>query len=691
MSKAIRWQIHFHEAKPASENPKHYRVDIYDEQDGSWSGITQLTAGDNPFTTTEDNSDDFFCPVRSQTGTLQICTALPGGGTITLNDLLPANNIARPVRVSSIASNNAETIEWQGFLSCEAYSQDYTSIPENISIPVISVLEAMASVEVDESILSGLNTVASTINTLIDIFLDEVVLVMCDEYYIPSISCGRNIVSKYIDATVLFQANEYNNENSMTYIVSGMSIKDCLARIATYMGWCLREKSYALYFEAAGETSGYRRNYRQGVIDQQGNISYSWMIDTTDTSISRANIADQSWRGTGHERSIAAGAKSVEVVANLAKYNLDMQVPECPVGLLSVSYNSLNSSQYLYELGNSNAQAYSNYSFAYYWARCFGAFTNWEAYGQSTFANVFSHMAAGSSSTAKNYSIGTQQFTFYAGSFLARYCWENSSSATAHDVKNALHCVFFPRSINAGWEPNTSNFVQSNVGAIFSMSSVTNYRCNSGYIRLYADADSIFMLPLSPNLQHHTDLTGEWFVAMELRIGNRWWNGASWQYSQCTFNARMTKSGFKDNWDETMSVVKTSGLLIPIPSQLSGIVTFKVWPLASSPSGYSMESQATLEMIFSRLNVDHLLPDDSKLTDRGANHYYRLLGTNFRDEISVSTDLASGLNNVPSPSLIMDDSTTPMTMLDTPVARRWTCCIGWRRTTEQRGKGLNWR
>ena len=155
MSKAIRWQLHFHESKPDSQNPKHYRVDIYDEQDGTWSGITQLTAGDQPFVTDEDASDDFFCPVRTQTGTLHICTLKPDGQYITLDELLPANNIARPVMLLSI-SGNTETIEWQGFLSCEAYSQDYVGIPQTLSFPVNGILEAMASVQLNPATTSGL-------------------------------------------------------------------------------------------------------------------------------------------------------------------------------------------------------------------------------------------------------------------------------------------------------------------------------------------------------------------------------------------------------------------------------------------------------------------------------------------------------------------------------------------------------
>ena len=50
--------------------------------------------------------------------------------------------------------------------------------------------------------------------------------------------------------------------------------------------------------------------------------------------------------------------------------------------------------------------------------------------------------------------------------------------------------------------------------------------------------------------------------------------------------------------------------------------------------------------------------------DRSENHYFRLLGTNFRDEISINTDLASTLNNLPSPSLVMDDANTPMKELN---------------------------
>ena len=66
MAKAVRWQIPF----VSSIEKTQYRIDIYDEQDGTWSGVTTLTGGPSPIVTDEDASDDFFAPIRTQTGSI---------------------------------------------------------------------------------------------------------------------------------------------------------------------------------------------------------------------------------------------------------------------------------------------------------------------------------------------------------------------------------------------------------------------------------------------------------------------------------------------------------------------------------------------------------------------------------------------------------------------------------------------
>ena len=162
MSKQVRWQVPF-----VSRLGTAYRVDIYDE--GYTGTPVQLLGGPSPFTTDEDDSDDYFAPIRSQTGTLTVCTHDEYGNVlITLDDILPANNIARPVRLVNTATS---AIEWQGFLSCEAYDQDYTSIPQILQLPVISVLEAMRSVELS-SYWVGQNY-ALTISAFLSVILDD--------------------------------------------------------------------------------------------------------------------------------------------------------------------------------------------------------------------------------------------------------------------------------------------------------------------------------------------------------------------------------------------------------------------------------------------------------------------------------------------------------------------------------------
>ena len=628
----------------------HYRVDIYDE--GIFTPV-QLTAGPTPFVTDEDASDDFFCPVRTQTGTLQVCTLKPDGNYITLDELLPANNIARPIRLINLDNSNA--IEWQGFLSCEAYSQDYTGIPQILDLPLISVLEAMASVQLNQTRSNGLPMIRAAIKTA----MDEMMLQSGMDFYthVNYSATSYQIFNTYIDQTVFFERNEYNNENSTTYIVSGMSVKEVLEYLATYMGWTIRERGTKIYFSRLGDDIytievAYSQFANQSSISQRADY------------VTKNLATDVVWMGTGHQRSIAAGAKSVEVVASLKKYELTLSIPDCPVGNLTEIYRQLwkyaGNGEWLYLLANRNANAYSNISVAYYSAQLRYSYFHFENYGTTTLAQVLSHMAVGQQSSARATINGgaTDMYYWYAGAFLCRYDWENTGTATTHNTVDGLYCVFFPHSINYSSDSQytDTDFDPYQVGAIFSIDSVLSYRCNSGYIKLLADAGTVFMWPSEDysgaDLIHSAQKTNQWYICIELQFGNQWWNGGGWQSSRCKFYSLMTENGFKGNWNSSMSIAETDGLLIPITQDMQGVVTFKIWPMAS-PTSFSESNTGVLEMSFASLEISHVVPASSKLTDRSENHYFRLLGTNFRDEISIGTNLVTYLNNLPSPSLVL--------------------------------------
>ena len=409
MAKAIKWQIPF-----ASLSGTLYRIDIYAE-DYSGDPI-QLTAGPQPFVTEENKSDDFFTPVRSQTGTIQVCTILSDGSQLDINDLLPADNIAHPIRLINLSNSNE--IEWQGFMSCEAYSQSYTSIPDIFSFPVLSVLEAMDSVQLDQSRSSGLVLVRAALKTAIDEMMLQSGMNFYD--YVNYSQTSYHILNKYIDQTVLFELKEYNNENSTTYIASGLSVKNAIERIAQYMGWVVRENGTTIYFIRLGDDI-----YTSYVVYE--NFGNSSAFSQREDYVTNNLATDVAYRGTGHQRSIAAGAKSVEVVAKLAKYDIKVDKPAFPYIDLTTYEITTNQLKNLGQGGGSiiynnthlNSTVSSNITFS---SKCIFRMkelntTDGTVVQDTTFANVISYACINPNNIIPSW---VYDHAKYVGAFMAK-------------------------------------------------------------------------------------------------------------------------------------------------------------------------------------------------------------------------------------------------------------------------------
>lgn len=292
----IRWQIPF-----VSVQGVHYRIDIYD--DGTFTPV-QLTAGPTPFTTEEDASDDFFCPVRVQTGTVQICTQLPSGGMISIDDLLPKDNVSRPLIL--VNEDNSNAIEWQGFLSCEAYSQNYIGIPQILDLPIISVLEAMKSMELSYYWFDQVSgaTISSFISDMLyQLYMDTNLTI--DTVYSQA---SNDILTKYIFASQYFTYATNESTGTITHLYSATSLYNIFEDICRFMGWCLREVGNKFYFIRIGS-------------DELG--------------MTVADMSSLQWMGKGHQRTIMQGAKLVSVEAAVNAFETHFEMPYCPTSGLS--------------------------------------------------------------------------------------------------------------------------------------------------------------------------------------------------------------------------------------------------------------------------------------------------------------------------------------------------------------------
>ena len=634
MAKAIRWQVPFCSNDPT--NPTYYRIDIYADDDGTWSGITQLTAGDTPFTTDEDNSEDFFAPIRTQTGTLQICTYLDDGSRISLDDIRPADNISRPLQLLNITDPSNPVIEWQGFLSCEAYSQAYTEIPENLSLPVISVLEAMDSVEVDCTRINNIKLIRIDMDyalTELDRKVGMPNPFFSTYYYSRSSSA---ILQKYIDGTIFYDIKEYTNMESFYYVVSGLSCKKVLERICQYMGWCVREEGKSIYFLRIGEELNM---YRQLPADFRGNRQ-TFETNRTEVAITSDDMEDLEWMGTNHQRSVSQGAKSVQVVAKLEQYELKVELPDFP----------LNNMLYGDTIIQSYAQmdnAFNNMlTFNYYeltvreTAGGFDIFVSGTADVNDAYGDCVLNPNCDVAANYKRYVSGGGFISVRSiGAFFAKI-----KGATQEDDawQNGLYVV-------------ASNEIQAtdHAPAVFKMDSIINYRLVDGTLVF-----KITSMTVAQDGSQIADFAG--IAYLKLQFGNMYWNGSGWQIYETYFAADFNNSPAESEIGQYV-------LEIPITSAqpLYGNIVLEV--VGSIKGGTNVPSQGyympDYDMFITELSVEYEPPTYVTENERSENTYSRFLDTQYRDEISVSAELASYMNNRPSPSLVMKDTNTPMTTM----------------------------
>ena len=636
MSKAVRWQVKF-----ASISGTKYSVDIYDEQDGTWSGITQLLAGETPFVTEEDSSEDFFAPIRTQTGTLQICTVMEDGSRISLDELLPDNNISRPVRLINLDNSNA--IEWQGFLSCEAYSQNYTSIPENLSLPVISVLEAMASVQLDQTRSSGLATIAAaTYNALNEINVQSGMTFYTHIRY--SMTSWR-IFQKMIDQTAFFKENEQTNEYYTSYITDGISAQDALKRLCVFMGWIAREQGTEILLEYIGENIGM---YQEPFSGFGSNFHPS---GTPASQITSKDIASLDWMGTEHKRTIMQGAKSVAVSAKLEKYNASFSLPPCPeVSLVEYVRRLRTDWQFLHALVCTDDQFYAaRCSFNYYYAtlQYIDTFTK----GAScTLEQVINRCALNWGLWTSSADAETPMQYKYMGAFFARV-WHQTSESYTPQYTDGLYI--------SGMHNRTDESIATthkfdNGNEVCILKGTKEYILRNGKLVINASAKLAHNASNSYGTSGQNgycdwDDIGSYSIGCWIKFGDKYYTQNGWSTAYGSFFL-----GFGND------------IHVPITDELRGEIS--VGFFGTTVREYGTKKFDMYDVFITKFDVSFSPNITGIESDRSENHYFRLLGTNFRDEISIGAELASYLNNQPSPSLIMTDATTPASVINYTVS-----------------------
>lgn len=689
--KQVHWQLPF-----ADTNNTQYRIDIYAE--GTPTGVKTLVGGSSPFTTDGNDSKNRFETLRSQSGHINILS----DGTTTIDEIMPKHALDRPVRLVRVSDN---AVLWQGFVSCEEHSQPYTKRTDVITLNLIGMIKAMESARIPESMLGFMEIRHVLRLMMIDFYTQVGIAGFVASYYVPVLS--YDILNKYIDTSIFYERKENVDENNVTYYTIGATMSEVLNTICGYMGWCAYEYAQSIYMVDEGETL---RRYSY----QEANTN-KYVLVSTIHSKSRMAVSSLEWTGTGHQRVTMQGAKSVEVVAKVASNDFGLKIPGFPTGELTRKLAQL----YPFEQGSTskeysyyaqvyacmNTQGFSNVEFGYVRATENPAGTaNLTTYRTTTMANVLSNMLVNPTAIVESTIVAAPKFVralltqsaqeFHAGAFFAKMAsWKKIHTYTPSKdeyepkdttvvnvsgggvvctypkVEDGIYCVFFPNAVIEGTTADRNRFSEASSAPILKIRNANAKYIYNGYINIQSDFNVLFTYPdYSLDAGSHIircmdGINARWSVGAALRIGDKYWNGSSWQDTACRFRLRFNNDNIENNWDKETLIPPTDGLIIPVTSAMRGEVELDIWPDASNIGG--LQSNIMAEMFFKKLNVDFVYSGSDLQDDRSENKYYRLIEINgesakFDNDESISTDIASDIGNKLSPSIIMDNATTPM-------------------------------
>lgn len=681
MAKAVRWQIPF----VSSIEKTQYRIDIYDEQDGTWLGVTTLMGGPSPIVTDEDASDDFFAPIRTQTGNIEVCTAIPGGGTLSLEDILPENNIARPVRLMSIAADNSEKIEWQGFLSCQAYNQSYTDIPEIIQLPINSVLEAMDSVEVEMADKMMFNRIISHLLYAMQSIKDKSGMDLFANIVIPSY-CQDALITKYFYNNVYFTADQVVSGDNIVVEVHSITCKQILSQIAQFFGCCWREVGQDIYMEVIGEGGNYTAFDFSTLSSKYLNGTST--IISSQQPISTNELADCEWMGTGHQKSVLQGRRRVKVSTSLKDFECNIELLECPYGsLIENSEDRQASKGEIHANTNSTFFSLANH-------QCLVTTANFASDGTSG-ATLTLNSISSAPNIQQTIPWTDDEFRtyyeelvvpprskagtirYYATSYM---CWWRDQQG---ELISGLMVCGIPKYLIWSITPvqgyKWTKFDHTKDNYTFKQSSPMVFSAKGGFLSLDVTLAPILWDGQGNKAQHKEGDTYQpgWYTAyqpsitMAIQIGNKWVARAdasgmtvySLTNSFTTFALDLDYDGTtKKNYDTITGVAKAEGIMIPILQQVTGVVTVYVYPeMAAVVAG--QVSNAPFDFIIRQLKLEYIPVEGELLSDRSENAYNIDTEKAFKDESSVELALSSNANNNKLATMIYDSSAKPVSLI----------------------------
>ena len=213
--------------------------------DGS-DTYTDLVPGATPFVTTIDTDDDLFCPVRTQTGIIQIKTE-----SVDIQDIVGKDPLSRAVTLVMFApGSSVEQRVWHGYLQTTAFTQTWDKGPNTIELPVWSALYALGA-------RNPSNDVADLTYINFARFLCDLVKPSDDSLPVYRQFIFSALTEPLTSLQYNFNLLNYATWNAELGQYDVLTYGEILADICRLFGWQVQEHGDALVFLTADTPTDY--------------------------------------------------------------------------------------------------------------------------------------------------------------------------------------------------------------------------------------------------------------------------------------------------------------------------------------------------------------------------------------------------------------------------------------------------
>ena len=579
---------------------------VYTVHIGGGTGAeVPLKGGAQPFTTQEDDDEDMFTPIRTQSGYLRIVDdgfAEDGVTPFDWKDLIPQKGDDRPVFLTHNEGNN-QVFDWEGFLQPQSFSGELYGGTQEREYPIMCQLSALSGFEIDpyhaefENFAFLLSYIFSNLGT----------------------SVASDVIFQCFDTTILEswlkkKVSWYNfvDVDDSGNFTSSYNCFEVLSEICTFWGWTCRTYGDAFVFLSADENNPiYRADIRDlGELATGGNGQWY--------PVSRPNpqIDDFSFAGVNNEDVQTVGWKKTTIIAHINKIDSVLEFPYDTIGEYykhnTVNISVFDSTHYLFTKESPTM-------------------------GAITFKNDNVNVHFGSGGSYTDQEAGTVVYGFASPHIYEYYEGELSEKRNLN-LKNNLYV--------AGINVNTQE------GYFVRLRSSKSFSLDGGKIVISATS-CVDNVKAGTTPQYMIPLSGAGFLECVLKIGDQYWNGTSWGSTYHTFYIRVMEKAFANSkhWDD--GYPNYDGFAIPVSSPIGGVLQFDILGYEES----RVEDQAWARPLsIDDLKISFLRPDSQgDANNRDTNTYTASNESVFADEKTIDVIFASDDNNTFGSGLICNE------------------------------------